>query len=129
VVAEDAFERRTEPGDRGAAPLVALVGGDRDPPDVPGLERVGQHEQLRLGVHGRALVLGADPRAADLDLVRVGAPAERAQVEEPRTSDEPSGRPQPVGERDDLVGVAVGDEPGEVGRHRGLAVRHERPLV
>jgi hypothetical protein len=74
-------------------------------------------------------MFGPDPRAADLDLVRVRSSAEPAQFEIPRASDELPRRPRAVGERDDLARIAVSEEPLQMGGHRDLAVRHQRPLV
>ena len=109
VIAQDALERGAETGDRRAAAFVAFVGGQGDPVDVPLLEGVGEQEQLGLGVDGGALDVGGQPRAADLDLVRLGATAPPPQLHEPACTRRhvPIGD-QALGERHGLVAVTLG---------------------
>ena len=52
--AEDAFERRADALHCGDGAFVAGVGVETDAEDLPGLEGVGEHEQLGLGVGGGA---------------------------------------------------------------------------
>ena len=101
---------------------------------LPALEGVGEQQQLGLGVERCALGVGRQPRAADLDLVGLLAPAPPAQLHEPGAADDASVGGAALGERHRGAGIALGQQVGDVALHRrrvrghlGEAVR--RPVA
>ena len=67
VLAEDPFERRADPEEGRPRLLVAGVGLELHPLAAEDLERVLQHEQLRLAVCASALPGTRDPGPTDLE--------------------------------------------------------------
>src|SRR5690606_39472452 len=86
VAAERAFLARTDAQHRAARPLVQRVRLELDAVAAEQLERVAQHQVLRLRVRGRALERRRDPRPADLDAAVVAI-----RVRDVRTDDYPIG--------------------------------------
>ena len=124
VVAQDPFEAGADAADGVTTALVAGVRRQRHADHAPALEGVGQQQQLGLGVDRRALGVGRQPGAADLDLVRLLPAAPPAQLHEPRAADEATVGDAALGEGDGGAGVALGEQAGDVARRRVAAVGH-----
>src|SRR5262249_13784534 len=120
-----------------ARAFVPLVGVQAYAEYMPLLERICEHEELRLGVRR-----GADRRAGEpgvTDLTRVGSgPAAGRVTRRPRPAPEPekaAGAEHRTrgladgGERQGGAGVAPGDGLGDVVRDLLGASRHRAPLV
>ena len=108
-----------EPLDGGAAALVAGVGADRHPEHAPHLERVGEQEQLGLGVDRRsvgrrppATCRRSPPRRA------CRGPATTATLRKRVQPTRSSVGEAPLHERHGGVALRVGEQPGDVALHR-----------
>ena len=122
------------PRDRGARALVAGVGVEHDAVHTEHVERVREHEELRLGVHRGALRRRGEPRRADLDAVEAAAAARPAlRIEERRGADDPTVDRRSSSdrrEREPPAGGAVRRAPARRSRGtRRLAVGHGCPVV
>ena len=71
---QDSFEASTDSLDSSPRARITHIGVQADPQDVPGLERMGQHEQLGFRIDGCAYRAARQPRVTDLARIRSGAP-------------------------------------------------------
>jgi hypothetical protein len=83
VLAVDPFEQRAHRLHRSAGALVQRVRLQLDAPAAPLLERVSQHQELRLDVHAGSPDGRVEPRPADLDRQVL-----RPEGEKPRRADD-----------------------------------------
>src|SRR5262249_20536928 len=74
---QDSFKLRTDALEGRPRALVAHIGVETDAVHTPGLERVREHEELRLGVRRATDGGRRQPGVADLATVEAAAPRER----------------------------------------------------
>src|SRR5689334_16207992 len=131
--AEDAVEAGPEPQDRVARALVARVGHQAHTMHALDIERVSQHQELRLRVDRSPLGGGGQPRPADLGHVRpvdpalvgvAGGPWPELDVEEPRAADHRAPGPVDRGEGQRAPRRLLGERPPDVGRGLGRGSWH-----
>ena len=123
--------------ERGARAVVADIRMEAHPDGVPGLERVGEHHELRLGVRAGANGGAGEPRIADLtDVGRrsavpgmVGRPGPLLDIKEARRSDDHAIAGANDREWDHLPLRAPGERGLDVRRRRVRALWDGAPLV
>ena len=112
MIAQHAVLLRTEPCDRGARRMIEPVGAKLDRDALELLERVGQEQQLALGVDGAALDALGIPGMPDLQ-----AAVRLVDVEVTRAADDIAGRFFTDDERHRTQTLAHIERGGDVFRH------------
>src|SRR6185436_4260142 len=80
MFAEDAFLFGADPEHCVPGPLIQHVRLELDAMTTPGLERMLEHEELRLRVHARPLIIATDPGPSDLDPAMPGLDVSEARA-------------------------------------------------
>lgn len=132
VVTKYSLETRADPPDGRPGPLVSRVRVHAHRPDLPGLERMREHEPLHLGVRACPDRFSTQPRRTDLTGVgrRVRfRPRPVDQITERRRADHRVITSADYGEGHGRTLVPVCGRPFDQPTHPLLVPRHEDPSV